>query len=118
MCTNGSGTNSVKPPVRVLQVADAQQMPRPMPGPLDMAEHDRRRRAQAAPMRRLDDIEPFLCRELVGAERRANLVVENLGRGSGQAAEARVAQPVEKVADVKPEARAPCCTSSGENACT
>ena len=42
--TNGSGTNSVKPPVSLLQVADAQQVARPVLRPVDMAEHDGRGR--------------------------------------------------------------------------
>ena len=57
--TNGSGTNSVKPPVRCLQAADAQQMARPVARRVDMAEHDGRGGAQADAMRGLDHVEPL-----------------------------------------------------------
>ena len=76
----------------LLQVADAQQVARPMHRPVDMAEHDRRRRAQADAVRGAHDLEPLVGRDLVGAEDVAHLVVEHLGRGAGQAAEAGVAQ--------------------------
>ena len=54
-------------------------------------------------MRRLDHREPLRGRELVRAEHGAHLVVEDFGRGARQAAEPRAAQPVEIVADGKPE---------------
>ena len=48
--TNGSGTNSVRPAVRVCKLAQPQQVPRPMPVMVDMAEHDRRGRPDAETM--------------------------------------------------------------------
>ena len=38
-------------------------------------------------MGRADDIEPFLCRELVGAQVGTHVIVENFRRRSRQAAE-------------------------------
>src|SRR5277367_4077366 len=63
-------------------------MPRPGQRMLDMAVHDRGRRAEAETMRRPYDIEP-LCRvHLVGADYRAHLVVQDLGGGARQGAQA------------------------------
>ena len=60
MCTNGSGTNSVKPPVSRLQVAQHQQMPRPVQRALDVAVHDGGGGAQAKRVRGSSDIDPLL----------------------------------------------------------
>ena len=58
-------------------------------------------------------------RQLVRADHGAHLVVEDFRRGARQGAEARVAQPVEIIArSLSPRLCAPCCTSSGEKACT
>ena len=47
MCTNGSGTNSVKPPVSFCRSRVRTQVAGPVLGLLDRAEHDRDVRAQA-----------------------------------------------------------------------
>ena len=89
MCTKGSGTNSVKPPVSRLQLAQAQQMPRPMQRTLDMAEHDRRGGRSPTRCAASHHVEPCAVVELVGADDGAHLVVENFGGGAGQRAETR-----------------------------
>ncbi len=61
-----------------------------------MAEHDRRGAAEADAVRRLHHREPLRRVDLVGADDRAHLVVEHLGRGSGQGSEPRVAQRAEE----------------------
>ena len=93
-----------EPAGSLLQVADVQQVACPVFGPVDVPEHDGCRGPQSPPVRGLDGVEPLLCRQLVRAEHRANAVVENLRRGSGQAAEPRLNQAVEIVADAEPEA--------------
>src|SRR6202162_1096154 len=63
-------------------------MPRPGQGMLDMPVHDRGRRAQAETMRCPGNIEP-LCRvDLVRADYGAHLVVQDLGGGARQGAQA------------------------------
>ena len=57
---------------------------------LDMAVHDRGRRAQAETMRGPRDIEPLRRVHLVRADDCAHLVVQDLGRGARQGAEAHV----------------------------
>ena len=119
MCTNGSGTNSVKPPVRACSVADAQQMARPVHRPVDVAEHDGRGRAQADRVRGLHDVEPLGGLDLVRADDGAHLVVEDLGGRAGQRAEAGALELGQEVGAAACRAsRAPCHTSSGEKACT
>ena len=93
MCTKGSGTNSVKPPVSRLQVAQRQQVPRPVPGRLDMAEHDRGGRAQAEPMRGCAHASHCAVFTLSGQMIGADLVVEDLRGRARQRAEPAVLQP-------------------------
>ena len=70
-----------------LQIADAVQVARHVDGALDVAEHDRRRRADADGVRGAHHLEPLLGVDLVGAEDGAHLVVEDLGGGARHAAE-------------------------------
>ena len=56
-------------------------------------------------MRRLDHVEPLRGRELVGADDRAHLVVEDFGRGARQRAEARALQLGQELRDRDAERR-------------
>jgi hypothetical protein len=88
MCTNGSGTSSVKPPLRR---CCSQQMACPVHRLLDVPEHDRHVRAQPHAVRGVVDLEPLAGRDLVGTDDRAHLVVEDLRGGTRQRREPRVA---------------------------
>ncbi len=99
MCTNGSGTNSVKPPVsfcrsRVRTRCRAQEIGRSIdPNMIVMFE----RRPTECAMRCA--FEPLLGVHLVGAQHRADFVVEDLGRGAGQGAQPGVHQPAQVVGE-------------------
>ena len=93
MCTKGRGTNSVNPPVSRCRLARAKKVRHPTVDPLDRTEHDRDVRAQADLVRGAVHLEPLVGIDLVRAEDRAHLVVEDLGGGTGKGLEARVAQP-------------------------
>ena len=67
-------------------------MPRPVHGLLHVAKHDGGRRAQTHLMSRADNVQPFVRTQLVRADDGANLVIQNLGRRSGQRGQARIAQ--------------------------
>ena len=54
--------------------------------------------------------------DLVGADHRANLVVEDFGGGAGQRTEPRLVQLGEEIGEVRPSVLAPCQISSGEKA--
>ena len=69
-------------------------------------------------VRGLHHLEPLRGVDLVGAELGADLVVEDLGRGAGQRAEAGLLQAAQEVSSETPSVAAPCHTSSGEKACT
>ncbi len=71
-----------------LEITDTVQMARHVDGALDVPEHDRRGCAQPHAVCRAHHLEPLLGIDLVGAEDGTHLVVENLGRRAGQAAEA------------------------------
>jgi hypothetical protein len=62
-----------------------------------MTEHDGRGALQTDAVRRAHHIEPLLRRDLVGTNMRAHFVVENLGGGAGQRAEAGSFQCVEEI---------------------
>ena len=116
MCTNGSGTNSVKPPVSCCSVAGAHEVAGDVHRPLDVAEHDRDVRAQADRVRGAVRFEPLLGVDLVGADDRADLVVEDLGRGAGQRGEPGfLGQRAGSRARSMPSRRAPSVTSSAVN---
>src|SRR6266511_5208772 len=70
---------------RVYQVA------RPVSWPGDVTEHHGHVRAQSDTVRGVVDLEPLGGRDLVGTDDAAHLVVEDLGGGPGERAEARVA---------------------------
>ena len=70
-----------------LQAPDAQEMPRPVPRCIDVAEHDGRGRAQADAVRGRDHVEPLRRRHFVRTDDRAHLIVENFRRCSRQRAE-------------------------------
>ena len=92
MCTKGRGTNSVNPPVSLLEVPGADHVPGPRPGLLDGAEHDGHVGSQADPVGRPVGEEPLLGVDLVGAQHGPHLVVEDLGRRARQGPEAGVTE--------------------------
>ena len=64
-------------------------------------------------------LEPLRGRDLVGADDRADLVVEHLGRGARERGEALVAQPRSGTSSSgTPSVAAPCQISSALKACT
>ena len=86
---------------------------------LDVAVHHRRRRGQADRVRAC--VTTSIHSAVVmrpGAMRARTLVVEHLGRGAGQRAEAGVLQLLEvRGGSDAPRSSAPYFTSSGEKAC-
>src|SRR4029453_14411921 len=76
-----------------------QEVPRPVLVALDMAVHDRDRAAQPDAMRRLHDLQPFGGLDLVGADDGADLVVEDLGGGTGERAQPSVAEFGEEIGE-------------------
>ena len=79
-----------------LQVTHRHQMPRPMRGGVDMAEHDSRGGRKTDAVRRLDASSHAAVVSLSGQITGADLVVEDFRRRAGQAAEAGIAQPFEE----------------------
>src|ERR1700676_4129797 len=77
----------------------------PMDRPIEMAKHDRRCRPEAGRMRRFHHREPLFRVDLVGAEHRAYLIIENFGRRSGQSAEPSLAQRTEKHRHIETQRR-------------
>ena len=73
----------------LLQVAGDDEVPGPRPGLLDRAEHDRDVAAQPDRVGGAVGLEPLLGVDLVGAQDGPDLVVEDLGRGAGQACAGR-----------------------------
>ena len=80
---------AARPP---LLLARAQEVARPAPRRVGVAEHQRHVRAQADAMRRVVHGEPLRGRHLVGADHAPHLVVEHLGGRPGQRAEPEVAR--------------------------
>ena len=62
---------------------------------LDRAEHHRDVRVQADPVGDSVRLEPFLGVDLVGAQDRPDLVVEDLRRGAGQRRQTGILQPAQ-----------------------
>ena len=89
MCTNGQRHELGEAAGARLQFAHAQQMPRPVPVAVDVAEHDGRRASEADVVRGLHHLEPLGGGDLVRAQDRAHLVIEDFGRRARKAAEAR-----------------------------
>ena len=119
MCTNGSGTNSVNPPVSFCSVAGAHEVAGDVDRPFDVAEHDRDVRAQPDLVRDAVRLEPLLGVDLVGADDRPDLVVEDLGRGARQRREPGVLRAARgSRASGMPSRRAPSVTSSAVKPCT
>ena len=88
-----------------LEVAECEEMARPGQRGLDMAEHDRRGRAETDLVRGAHHLEPRRGTDLVRADDGADLVVEDLGRGAGQRAEPRLLQHEEEIPEVDAERR-------------
>ena len=82
----------------LLQRAGAHEVAGDVHRPLDVPEHDRDVRAQADRVRGAVRLEPLLGVDLVGADDRADLVVEDLGRGAGQRREPGLLQPASGIA--------------------
>ena len=93
MCTNGSGTNSVKPPVSFCRSRVRTRWRATCTGrstvPCMIVTFDRRPTLVRGAVR----VEPLVGVDLVGADDRAHLVVEDLGRGAGQRREPGGLQP-------------------------
>ncbi len=83
--------------------ARPQQVASPVLGRLDVPEHDRHVRAQADAVRGCVHGEPLVGRDLVRADHRAHLVVQDLGGGPGKRAEAERAKPLQVLLERKPE---------------
>ena len=79
----------------LLQRPGAHEVPGPVTRLLDRAEHDRDVRAQADAVGDPVHLQPLLGVDLVRAQDRPGLVVEDLGSGAGQRAKARVPKPQE-----------------------
>ena len=71
-----------------LKIADVQQMPRPVPLVIDMAEHDSGGGLDAKGVGRFDDFKPLGGRDLVWTDDGADFIVEDFRRGAGQRAKA------------------------------
>ncbi len=82
-----------------LQLAQPQQMARPMLVTIDVAVHDRRRRPQSDSVCRPHDVQPAARSDLVRTQHGSHLVVQDLGGRARQRAEAHVLQRGQKVAD-------------------
>ena len=76
-----------------------------MHGPLDVTDHHRHVRAQPDAVGGVVHLEPLVGRDLVGADDRADLVVEDLGRRPGERAEPEVAEAREVVVEGEAERR-------------
>ena len=77
----------------LLQVAGAHDVAGPVDRLLDGTEHHRHVGVQADPVRHPVRLEPLLGVDLVGAQDRPDLVVEDLRRGAGQRRQPDVLQP-------------------------
>ena len=101
-----------------LQIAHREKMPRPVTR--DVSTWPNMIVAvvlQAELMRGSHDIEPLRGVQLVRADDRADLVVENLGGGAGQRAQARASLSLARNDRIgSSSVAAPCVTSSGEKA--
>src|SRR5271169_6749312 len=75
-----------------LNVSQQKHLADPVVGGFGVSVHESRSRADAAAVRGADHFNPLSGRKLIGGEDVANLVVENLGGGAGQGAEAVVAE--------------------------
>ena len=119
MCTNGSGTNSVKPPVSFWRSRVRTRWRATCTGrstvPNMIVTFERSPTLVRDPV----GFEPLVGRDLVGADDRPDLVVEDLGGGAGQRREPGVLEPVRgSRASGMPSRRAPSVTSSAVNPCT
>src|SRR5881392_3314576 len=94
MCTNGSGTNSVKPPLRRCWSRRRRRWRAQLRGPSTWPN-----------MIVVVDAQPLAGRDLVRAEHASDLVVEDLGRGAGERAEPSLAQAQEVVLERGAERR-------------
>ena len=116
MWTKGSGTNSVKPPVR-LQVAQRAADAAPSDcGPLDMAVHDGRRRAQADACAARCTSSHCAVLSLSG-----QITARTSSSRISAAVPGRVPRPAslqlaQELGDRRPSVSAPCAISSGEKA--
>ena len=82
-----------------LQRADAQQVSGPVLVAVDMAVHDRDCAAQLGGVRGFHDFEPLAGLDLVGADHRADLIVEDLGRSAGQRAQSSRLQLAQEIGE-------------------
>ena len=75
----------------------------PVPVAVDVAEHDGGGRTEPDAVCRLHHLEPLHGGDLVRTQHRADFVVEDLGRGPGQRAETRRAEPPEVFVELHAE---------------
>ncbi len=78
----------MKPAGDRLQITNAQQVSRPVPVAVNVAEHDRGRGTQSGFVRRAHDLEPSIGPDLVGAKRDPNLIVEDFSSRAWQRCQA------------------------------
>ena len=112
---NESGTNSVKPPVRSCSSRTTRMCSASSARLLDVAEHDRHRRAQAARGAAASMISTQRATgSLFGLIRSRTPSCEHLGGGAGRRAQPGLAQPREHlVAAASPQTSHMCATSIG-----
>ena len=99
-CTNGSGTNSVKPPVRSWITRNTFRWATQCGG-VHVPVHHRRRRPQAHLVRGAHDLDPHRGRQLALGEHPAHFVVENFGGGAGDGAQPGLPQADQPLANTQ-----------------
>ena len=105
MCTNGSGTNSVKPPVSRWSSRTASRWRAQFRGPSTWPNMIVLFERRPDLVRGSVHLEPLRGRDLVRADDRADLVVEHLGGGARERGEPLVAEALEVVAQRDAERR-------------
>ena len=89
----------------LLLLAQAQQVSRPVNGTVHMTKHDGRRSLQPNLMGGSNDLEPFCGIDLVRAEARAHLIIQNFRGRTRQAAQSRLLQFFQITMQIQPQRR-------------